>query len=223
MLGVLINMGAIIAGASAGLILKKGIPEHISDMIMKGMGLCIIYVGISGMLDNENAMVMVISMAVGTLIGSALKLQARLESFGISVEMKLNKDGFAKGFVNASMVFVIGAMAIVGSLQAGLVGDNTTLITKAALDGITSIIFAATMGYGVIFSCIPVGIWQGGIVLLATVLAPLIDDPYIIAEINAVGSLLIFGLGLNMLGITKLKVMDMMPAIFFPILLCQFM
>ncbi len=228
MIAVLVNGAAILVGGSIGLLLKKGIPEEMGALIMKGMALCVIYIGISGAFEGENTMVAILSMMIGAIIGHLLKLDHRLNQFAQKIERKMKKNDskdkstVAEGFVTATLLFCIGAMAIVGSLQAGLAGDYEMLFTKSAMDGISSVIFAATLGLGVLLASVPVVIYQGLIVVIAGFAAPYLSD-YIIGEMTCVGSLLIVAIALNMLGITQIKIMNLMPAVLIPILLCQFM
>ena len=226
MIGVLVNALTVVAGSTVGLLAKKLIPDSWSDFIMKGLALCVIYIGIDGAMSGENALITIISMAVGAVIGVAIDLDMHLNNFAERLENRFKKeDGkatIAEGFVTASLVFCVGAMTIVGSLQAGLTGNNEMLFTKATLDLISSCIFAASLGIGVLLAAFFVLVFQGGIVLLAQVVEPFLSSAAI-AEMTCVGSLLIIALGLNMLGVTKLKVMNYMPAMFVPILLCTFM
>ena len=232
MIAVIVNAAAILIGGAAGLLLKKGIPENMGDLIMKGMALCVMYIGISGSLSGENTLVAVLSMLFGAVIGYVLKLDERLNRFAENIEHKTAKNKIngnkaeksrvAEGFVTATLLFCIGAMAIVGSLQAGLSGDYETLFTKSAIDGITAAIFAATLGFGVLISAVPVFIYEGLIVMISGFAAPYLSE-YIIGEMTCVGSLLIVAISLNMMGLTKIKIMNLMPAIFIPVLLCQFM
>ncbi len=228
MIAVLVNGAAILVGGSIGLLLKKGIPEEMGSLIMKGMALCVIYIGISGAFEGENTMVAILSMMIGAILGHLMKLDYRLNQFAQKIERKMKKDDsidkstVAEGFVTATLLFCIGAMAIVGSLQAGLAGDYEMLFTKSAMDGISSVIFAATLGLGVLLASVPVVIYQGLIVVIAGFAAPYLSD-YIIGEMTCVGSLLIVAIALNMLGITQIKIMNLMPAVLIPILLCQFM
>ncbi len=226
MIGVLVNVLTVVAGSTVGLLAKKLIPDSWSDFIMKGLALCVIYIGIDGAMSGENALITIISMAVGAVIGVAIDLDMHLNNFAERLENRFKKeDGkatIAEGFVTASLVFCVGAMTIVGSLQAGLTGNNEMLFTKATLDLISSCIFAASLGIGVLLAAFFVLVFQGGIVLLAQVVGPFLSSAAI-AEMTCVGSLLIIALGLNMLGVTKLKVMNYMPAMFVPILLCTFM
>ena len=204
MIGTIVNTVAVLIGASIGFLLKKGIPARISDGIMKALGLCTVFLGISGSLKGNNSLILIISMVVGTLLGELVDLDV------------------AEGFVSASLLFCVGAMTIVGALQAGLTGDCEMLYNKSMLDFTSSIIFTSTLGIGVFFSAAFVLVYQGAITLLAQWVAPLLTD-VVIAEMTCVGSVIIIGIGLNLLGITKLKVMNFVPAIFLPILLCSFM
>ncbi len=227
MLGTIVNTIAVIIGAGIGMLLKKGIPEKLSDTMMKGLGLCTLFLGISGSLDGQNSLILIISIVVGALIGEGIDLDARLNQLGKWLENRFkSKDGskisVAEGFVSASLLFCVGAMTIVGSLQSGLQGNHEMLFNKSMLDFVAAIIFASTMGVGVMLSAAFVLVYQGAITLLAQWVAPVLSD-VVIAEMNCVGSVIIMGLALNMLGITKLKVMNYVPAIFIPILLCQFM
>lgn len=227
MIGVLANTGAVLLGSIVGLLCKKGISDRIADTLMKGLGLCTLAIGISGLFKGENTLILVISIAVGGFIGSLLRLDDNLNKFGKFIENKVNKNrssktSIAQGFVSASLLFCVGAMTIVGSLQAGLTGDNEMLLTKSMMDLISSTILSATLGIGVMMAAAFVLVFQGSIVLLAQYVAPFLSDN-VIGEMTCVGSLIIIALGLNLLGITKLKIVDYLPAIFLPILLCMFM
>lgn len=220
MTGVIVNTFAVLVGGSIGLLLKKGIPEKWTDLIMNGIGLCTIYIGMSSAFEGSETLVLIISIVSGAVIGAALDLDRRLNNFAEKLENKFSKGdekvSIAEGFVTSSLLFCVGALTIVGSLQAGLTGDNQMLFTKSTLDFISSIVFAASLGIGVLFSAGFVFVFQGLIVVCAGFLAPVLSDP-IIAEMTSAGGLLIFALGLNLLGITKLKVMNYIPAIFMPI------
>lgn len=226
LLGTFVNMGTVLLGGGIGLLLGSRFPKQISSALMKALGLCVLFIGISGILKGENQLITIIAMAVGTLIGEALDLDKHLNKLGDYLQGKFKSKNrnvsIAEGFVNASLLFCVGAMAIVGSLQSGLTGDNSMIYTKALLDFVSSMIFASTMGVGVLFSIFLILAYQGGIVVLAHFLAPFLTTT-VINEMTCVGSLIIIGLSLNMLGITKLRVMNFVPAIFIPILLCLFM
>jgi len=225
--GTIVNVIAVILGSSIGLILKKGIPQRFSDSIMKAVALCVIYIGIDGCLKGENTLITIISMVAGVLLGEFLRLDDGINSLGKKLEDKVSKgknsDGnIARGFVTASLLFCVGAMTIVGSLESGISGNHEILFSKSLLDFISSIIFGASLGIGVMFSAVFVLLYQGAITLLAQFIGPYLGDA-VIAEMTCVGSLLIIALGLNMLGLTKLKVMNYIPAVFLPIILCLFM
>ncbi|MCC8022797.1 MAG: DUF554 domain-containing protein [Clostridiales bacterium] len=227
MLGTLVNVAAVIVGGGIGLLLKKGLNERLSDLVMKGLALCVMYVGISGALEGENTLIAILSIAVGALIGGLPDLDKYLNRLGEKLEQRFKKEGddssaFAQGFVAASLLFCVGAMSIVGSLQSGLTGDHTTIFTKSLLDFIAAIVLASSLGAGVLLSGAFVLVYQGGITLLAGTLSPLLSESTV-NEMTCVGSLLIIGLALNMLGVTNLKLMNYVPAIFMPILLCLFM
>ncbi len=227
MLGTIVNTVSVIAGSLLGLLLKKGLPERISDIITKGLGLCVLYIGISGSLKGSNQLIAILSMVAGGIIGQALDLDGRLSRLGAALGDKLKKNGngggsVAEGFAAASLLFCVGSMTVVGSLQSGLTGSNEMLYTKSVLDFISSIVLASALGIGVLLSAAFVFAFQGAITLLARWAAPLLSD-YAVAEMTCVGSLLIIALGLNMLGISKLKAMNLLPAIFVPLILCIFM
>lgn len=217
MIGTLINMVAILAGSALGLLLRKGIPDRLRDTVMQGLGLCVLLIGASGALKTADTMCVIISIVVGGLIGAAVNIERQLERLGEAAEKKFahSEGGFAKGFVTASLVYCVGAMAIVGSMDSGLRGDHATLIAKSALDGVSAIFFASALGPGVALSAVAVFVYQGAIALLATWIAPLLTDP-IITEMSAVGGLLIIGIGLNMIYDKHISVGNLLPAIFVP-------
>lgn len=224
MLGTIVNTVAVIIGATIGMLLKKGMSEKMADTMMKGLGLCTIFLGISGSLKGQNSLILIISMVIGTLIGEGIDLDDKINKLGKWLEKSFQKDNgkkvsVAEGFVTASLLFCVGAMAIVGSLQSGLTGDHEMLYNKSMLDFVAAIIFASSLGVGVMFSAIFVLVYQGTITLFAQWISPFLSD-VVIAEMTCVGSVIIIGLALNMLGVTKLKVMNYVPAVFAPIFLC---
>ena len=194
---------------------------------MQGVALCVLYIGISGSLKGSNTLVAIVSMVLGAMIGETLDLDRRMKQLGDWVQSKTQKlaggTSVSEGFVTASLLFCVGAMAIVGSLENGLTGNYDTLKAKSLLDGISSIVFASSLGIGVAFSGVAVLIYQGLISLSASFIAPYLGGDAVIAEMTCVGSLLIAALSLNMLGITKIKVMNLVPACLLPIFLCRFM
>lgn len=236
MLGTIVNVIAIIVGSIIGLFFKGGIPEKINDTVMKCLALCVIYIGISGSLKCENPIVMIVCMALGGLIGEAIDIDKRLNNLGVSIEKKLlsrtkgkksssndekvikkGKASIAEGFVYSSLIFCVGAMAIVGSLESGLNHNYETLFTKSILDFISAIVFASGLGIGVILAAGAVLIYQGTITIFASLIAGLLSTS-VITAISSIGSLLIMGLGFNVLGISNIKVANMIPAIFLPII-----
>ncbi len=226
--GTLVNTGTVIAGSLIGMLLGNILPERLRDTVMKGLGLCTLFIGISGMLGGENALITIISMAVGAVIGELLDLDGHLNHFAEMLEKRFQRKSggpsLAEGFVTASLVFCVGAMTIVGALNDGLTGNHEMLFTKATLDFVSSIIFASSLGLGVMLSAAAVLTIEGGIACLASLVAPILQqNPNTVPEMTVVGSILIVGISLNLLGVTKVKVMNYVPAIFLPILLCQFM
>lgn len=226
MLGVFVNVATVFIGSLVGLLLKKGIPDKVTGALMAGIGLCTIYIGISGALNGENTLVLILSMAIGTIIGTLLDIDGQLNRIAAYVESKFKQENgqvtVVEGFVTASLLFCVGAMTIVGSLQAGLTGDCEMLFTKATLDLISSCVLAASLGIGVMLSDIFVFVFQGGLVLLARVIAPFLTD-YAIHEMTCAGSVLIIALGLNLIGVTKIKVANYLPVLLIPPILCMFM
>lgn len=216
MFGVLVNTATVLLGSIIGLICKKGIPERLSNAVMTAIGLCTIAIGFTGILNGENTLVLIISMVLGVLIGELLDIDGHVNRLVERVAGKAAGAGKAaqisQGFITACLLFCIGAMTIVGSLNAGLRGDNEMLLTKSLLDFISSIMLAATLGIGVLFSAAFVLVFQGGIVLLAQFLAPVLSEACI-AELTCAGSLMILALGLNIVGITKIKVINLLPAL----------
>lgn len=225
-LGTIINCGSVLAGASAGMLLKNGLSKRFEDTIMQGIGLCTMFIGIggalSGLLTLENGqlatqhtMLLILSLALGALIGEALNIEKHLEDFGLFWQKSHDDSHFVEGFVSFSLLICIGAMAIVGSLQDGLSGDASLLIAKAIIDGIAAVVFAASLGKGVFLSVLPLGVYQGGLTLLARFIRPWMTDE-LIAQMSCVGSVLIFAVSLNMIRKDKIKVGNLLPAVFLP-------
>ena len=223
MIGTLINVALILIGCGLGLVLRKGIPERLQSTVMRALGLSVVLIGISGAIKTSDTMCVIVSMAVGSFLGSALNIERRLEQLGDFAERKLGshaggQGSVAKGFVTASLVYCVGAMAIVGAIDSGINGNHATLIAKGMLDGVSAIIFTSTMGIGVALSAVAVLVYQGAIALLATWVAPLLTEA-MIGEMSAVGGLLIVGIGLNMLYDKEhVPVGNMLPAIFMPLI-----
>lgn len=222
MLGTIVNSIAVIIGCLVGLIVKGRLTEKISTTIMNGIALCVLYIGISGALQGKDTLIMIISVALGALIGEIIDIDNGLNRLGYYLESKFKNDkdrsiSIAEGFITSSLLFCVGAMSIVGALESGLKGSYDTLFTKSILDGISAIIFTSSLGIGVIFSAVTVFVYQGSITLGAGPLSGVLSNSVII-NMSAIGGLLIIGLGLNMLGITKIKIANLLPAIFLPIL-----
>lgn len=220
MIGTLINVAAIIIGSAAGLLLRRGLPKRVADTIMQGLGLCVVLIGLSGALKTQNTLLVILCIVIGGALGSWIDVAGRLDRLGAYAEAKLahgGDGGFAKGFVTATLVYCVGAMAIVGALDSGIRGDHATLIAKSMLDGVSAIVFAGTLGAGVMLSAVPVLLYQGGIALLGQVVAPLLSET-VVLEMSAVGGLLIVGIGVNMLLDKDIKVGNLLPAILMPVL-----
>lgn len=226
LLGSLVNSAAIILGGSIGLALKKGLSDRIASAVMNALALCVLYIGVSGMLKGENILITILSMVFGTLVGEWIDLDKKINQLGNEIESRVSSENkehsVSNGFVTASLLFCVGAMAIVGALQSGLTGNHDTLFAKSLIDGIAAIVMASSLGIGVLLSAGLILVYEGGITLFANVLAPLLTDS-VINEMTCVGSLLIVGLALNMLKLTNLKIMNYAPAVFFPILFGYFM
>lgn len=219
MIGTLINTFAILLGTALGLLLRKGIPERLRETVVQGQGLCVILIGISGAIKTADVTCVIICMVLGCLLGAWIDIERRLDQLGRAIERKISPSGsegsIAKGFVTASLLFCVGAMAIVGSMDSGLRGDHSTLIAKSVIDGVMALFFATSLGIGVGLSAFAVLVYQGSIALLAMCLEPLLTEP-IITEMSAVGGLLITGIGLNMIYDKRIPVGNMLPAIFLP-------
>ncbi|WP_195987412.1 DUF554 domain-containing protein [Clostridium sp. D53t1_180928_C8] len=222
MLGTIVNSIAVIVGCLVGLVVKGRLTEKISTTIMNGLALCTIYIGIAGALNGEDTLIMIISVAIGALLGEIIDIDKCLNKLGYYLESKFKRKkesniSIAEGFITSSLLFCVGAMAIVGSLESGLKGNHNTLFTKSILDGISSIIFTSSLGIGVVFSAVTVFIYQGVITLGAGLLSGVLSET-VITNMSSVGGLLIVGLGFNMLGLTKIKIANLLPSIFLPII-----
>lgn len=229
--GTIINAILVIVGSLAGLLFKKILPERLKSTLLQAVGLIVMFVGIGGAVSatltfsdgafgTKDTLNMILSMVFGTVIGELIDIEKRLDTFGAFCQRKLikgdAKSTFAEGMVTASLIFVVGAMAVVGALDNGIRGDNSTLVAKGIIDCITGMVLASTLGIGVMFSAIPVFLYQGAIALLGVYIEPYLTDA-VISQMSFSGSILIFAIGVNMLGLTKIKVGNMPPAIFMPI------
>jgi uncharacterized membrane protein YqgA involved in biofilm formation len=214
LLGTLANVVAIVIGTLVGFALKQRLPERVSSIVMQGLGLVTALIGISMMITTQNVLVVLVSMVTGGVLGELLRIEEGLDRLGARVERRFSKERgtFAKAFVTSALLYCVGPMAIVGALQDGLRGDYSVLLTKSMMDGIASVAFASTLGIGVLFSALPVGAYQGGITIGASLLQPYLTSA-MITEMTATGGLLILGIAMNLLQITKIRVGNLLPAI----------
>lgn len=230
-IGTIVNVLAVIIGSIIGIIFHGGLKQKYQDTLMQVLGLSTMFIGVSGTLkgmfvitnnslETKGTMLMIISLVLGALIGEFIDIEDKMDRLGEYLKSKVknvNNPRFVEGFVTTSIVICVGAMAVVGSLQDGLIGEPSMLYTKSILDGIIVIIFASTMGIGVLFSVIPLGLYQGTITLCAKFVAPILTD-HMIANLSFVGSVLIFGVGVNIAFGKKFKVGNMLPALFIVII-----
>lgn len=223
--GTLVNGAAVIVCAILGTFIGDRLPRRICDTVVKGLSLCIIYIGIDGALSGENTLIAIISTALGAVIGEAVDIDKYLNKFGGFIQDKLSKNGksrIADGFVTVTLLICVGAWAITGAMDAGLRGDHSSFYAKAVVDGVSTLILATTLGIGTALGGIALILYQGALTLLSTVIEPMLTQS-VINELTCVGSLLIIAIGLNMLGLTKIKVVNLLPAVFIPFILCTFM
>ena len=222
--GAVVNFIIVIIGTLVGLLFKKGIPEKLKTALMTGMALCVLYIGITGIFEKSaNIILIIVSMGLGALFGELIDLDKLVNNLGQKLQNKFGKGEtkIAEGFVTATLLFCVGAMTVVGSINSGLERDNSTLYSKSIIDGVAAMALTSTFGIGVIFSALSVLIIEGSITLLASFVAPILTE-YAVAQMSVIGSLLIISLATNMLGITKIKVMNYLPAIFLPLIICIF-
>lgn len=219
MLGTIANSVAIVIGTMVGLLFKKGIKETYSEIIVQATSLGVLIIGIKGALQGQELLLMIFSLVIGSIIGEWIHFENRLKRLGDYIETKFknSESSISKGFVSATLLFCVGSMAIVGALESGLRGNHEILFAKATLDGIFSVIFASTMGVGVMLSAISVFIYQGAIAISSSFMSNILTD-VVINEVSAIGSVLIMIIGTNMLEITKIRVANMIPAVFMPVI-----
>lgn len=226
--GAFVNFILVIIGSSFGMLLKRGIPEKIQKTLVSAVALCVLYIGVTGAFEEDiNALIIIVSMAVGSVIGQALDLDGLINKLAKKVEDKFKKGDsesgkIAEGFVSATLLFCVGAMTVVGSIDSGVSGDNTTLYSKSVLDLISSAVLASSLGFGVVLSSFGVLVIEGILTLLAVAVEPILTT-CVVAHMSVIGSLLIVAIAFNMLKITNIKVMNIIPAVFIPMLLCLFM
>lgn len=221
--GALVNGAAITAAGIIGTLGGKLMPEKMKETVLAASALMAIGIGIEGAIGSANQLIPILSLILGTVIGELLHIEEGVNRVGDALQRRFGKLGrINEGFVTATLVFAIGAMAVVGGLKSGLQHDHTILLAKAVIDGTAALAFASSMGVGVAFAGLSVFVVEGGIALLASLLATVLTEA-VITEITVTGSLLIIGISLNVMGVTKLRVLNMTPALLLPILFCQFM
>ena len=222
MIATVINVILILLGSALGLIFKNRISSRFSTGLTFALGLCVLGIGITSMIATDDTLCVIVCMVIGTLLGEAVDIERRMEGAGDAIRRRLirgeGNSRFVEGFVNASVLFCVGAMAINGSMEAGMNQNYDILISKGVIDGVTSITFAAAMGIGVAFSVVPLFLYQGGLTLIFSVVGQAMD-PLVVTEMSAVGGTIIVGIALNMLGLPKekIRVGNMLPAIFLPL------
>lgn len=223
-LGALSNAIAVLVGGTIGSVMKRGLPKKYGDAIIQALSLFTFGMGIMFFLKSKEIMVLVISLALGTFLGEWINIEKRLEGFGDSIQKRMKNVGgnFSEGFVTASLIFCVGSMAIMGAMQSGLAGNHEVLFAKSALDVIASLIFASAMGVGVAFSSVSVLVYEGGLSLAAAAVAPYLSVA-VVDEMTAVGGVLLMGLSLSILEIKKIRAGNMLPSMFFPIIIMLFM
>ena len=220
--GVIVNTITVLIGSGVGLLLKKGIPEKLNKAVMTAIGLCTIAIGVTGIMKGQNQLVMILSLVFGTIVGTLIDIDKKLEGLGekIAKKSKSKENTFSQGFVTASLLFCVGAMTIVGSMNAGISGDNQMLYTKSVLDLISSSMLAASLGFGVMCASGFVLVFQGALVAFSMVLGSFLSD-FTVAELICAGSVMITALGLNLIGVTKIKVANLLPGLIFVPLFCS--
>lgn len=221
--GVLINAAAVAAGGVLGTLGGRLLPEKMKQTVLAATGLVSIGIGISGAIGSSNQLIPILSLVIGSVIGELLHIEDGVTRAGDWLQKRFGKSGsITEGFVTGSLVFAAGAMAVMGALESGLKNDHTILMTKSVIDMAGSVAFAGSLGIGVAFSSLSILVLEGTVALLASLLTGVLTDA-VITEISVTGSLIIIGVGLNVLGLTKLRIMNMTPALLLPILLCRFM
>ena len=222
LLGTMINGIAVVAGGVLGMLVGKLLPERLRGSLMSALALVVIGLAVPGLMKDVNSLVPILSMVIGTIIGEMLNIEGAMNRLGEAMQRRFSGAPVTEGFVTGSLVFAVGAMSIMGALESGLQQQHTILISKSVIDGVSALVFASTMGLGVALSAVTVVVLEGSVALLASVIAPYLGD-MVVNSITVVGSLLIVAIGLNVMGVTKLRILNMVPAVFLPILLCQFM
>lgn len=221
--GALVNGGAIVVGGLLGTFGGKLMPEKMRQTVLGATALVSMGIGISGAIGSSNQLIPILSLVIGSVIGELLHIEDGVTRAGDWLQKRFGKSGsITEGFVTGSLVFAAGAMAVMGALESGLKNDHTILMTKSVIDMAGSVAFAGSLGIGVAFSALSILVLEGTVALLASLLTGVLTEA-VITEISVTGSLLIIGIGLNVLGLTKLRIMNMAPALLLPVLLCKFM
>ncbi|MDY0017893.1 MAG: DUF554 domain-containing protein [Candidatus Delongbacteria bacterium] len=224
MLGTIVNTGTVVGGALIGVLIHSRMPERITKTTFQGIGLFTLYIGFTMAMKTGNVLVMVFSIVLGAIFGELLNLEARMEKVSEWGKRKVGSknDKFTEGFVTAFMLFCMGSMTILGSIEEGLGGEPTLLLAKSFLDGFGAVALASSLGIGVLFSAVPLFFYQGGLTLLAGLVQGYLTEP-IINEVSAVGGLMLIGLGITILEIKKLKILNLLPALVFAGVFAYFM
>jgi len=223
MIGTLVNVLAVIIGSSMGLFVKKKLPKKITDTAFQGIGLFTIILGIFMAIKTTNFFIMVFSIVLGAVIGELIDIETKVNNFGefLKRKIKTTNNRFSEGFITAFLLYCMGSMTILGAIEEGLGGEPNLLITKSLLDGFSSIVLASTMGIGVLFSSIPLLLYQGGLTLFASQVQTFFSE-IIINELSAVGGILLLGLGISMMEIKKIRILNMIPSLFIVVILAYF-
>lgn len=219
MIGTLVNTGAVVIGSAIGLTAGSRLPDSIKTIVMQALGLAVVAIGLRMALEAHQTLLAIGCLLLGGITGELLRIEQRLEALADRLRQRLrsNSGRFVEGFVTATLLYLTGAMTIVGSIRDGTLGDPSVLLLKAVLDGVASVALASSMGVGVLYSALPVLVVQGGITLLAGQLA-FLSEPAVLDAINAAGGLLILGIGINLLEIGRIRVGNLLPALFYAIL-----
>ena len=230
MFGTIVNALSVFVCGMLGVFLKKGLPKRIETVVMQLVGVGVTVIGfngaivsmvsadtLTGRLSDSNGILLVLSLVIGGVTGELLRIDDRITAFGLSIEKKLGAEGFAKGFVTASILYCVGAMAIVGALNDGFRGDSSILLTKSTLDSIMAVVLGSSLGIGVPFSAIPILLYQGAIALFAGLLAPVLSDGVLLDLICMVGYCIVALIGTNLMGLTKIKTANLIPALLVPV------
>ena len=224
MKGTLVNVATVLGGTCVGAVLKQGIPQKYQSNIMQALGLCVLLIGLQMALKTQNILIVILSLIIGGILGEALNIDGKLVAFGEWITQKIGdkqSSNVGQAFITSSLIYCIGAMAVVGSIQDGLTGDASTLYAKSMVDGISAVIFTATLGIGVGLSAVSILLYQGTITLLASYISPYLSEA-VVRELTAVGGLLIVAISLLMLDYKKIKVANWLPALPLAIVITMF-